>query len=141
MTFRLVCGILKKTLREVPTLAKDPNSLDSLFSSADDLDLAMIEFGLGLDGPEENSEEDEEPRLNPLHDPDSLDFFLWLEEEVDKEVARRQAEKAGKPRWNKQRYAGKPVQLTLFPERRKEPPAEYKKRWSKTLKPKKEAAT
>lgn len=43
-----------------------------------------------------------------------------------------EAEKAGKPRWNKQRYADKPEQLTLFP--KKEPPAEYKKRWVKHLK-------
>lgn len=42
--------------------------------------------------------------------------------------------KAGKPRWNKQRYANKPVQLSLFP--KKEPPAEYKQRWAKVLKKK-----
>ena len=42
-----------------------------------------------------------------------------------------EAEKAGKPRWNKQRYAGRPTQLSLFPE--KQPPAEYKKRWAKVL--------
>lgn len=42
-----------------------------------------------------------------------------------------ESEKAGKPRWNKQRYAGRPVQLSLFP--KKQPPAEYKKRWVKTL--------
>lgn len=39
--------------------------------------------------------------------------------------------KAGKPKWNKQRYANKPVQLSLFP--KKEPPAEYKQRWAKVL--------
>lgn len=42
--------------------------------------------------------------------------------------------KAGKPKWNKQRYADKPVQLSLFP--KKEPPAEYKQRWAKALKKK-----
>lgn len=42
-----------------------------------------------------------------------------------------EAEKAGKPRWNKQRYAGRPTQLSLFPE--KQPPVEYKKRWAKVL--------
>lgn len=42
-----------------------------------------------------------------------------------------EAKKAGKPRWNKERYASKPVQLTLFP--RKTPPAEYKQRWSRAL--------
>lgn len=43
-----------------------------------------------------------------------------------------EAAKAGRPRWNKQRYENKPVQLSLFP--KKEPPAEYKQRWSKQLK-------
>lgn len=42
-----------------------------------------------------------------------------------------EATKAGKPRWNRQRYEGRPEQLTLFP--KKEPPAEYKKRWAKHL--------
>lgn len=42
-----------------------------------------------------------------------------------------ESERAGKPRWNAQRYADKPVQLSLFP--KKEPPAEYKKRWAKEL--------
>ena len=39
-------------------------------------------------------EDDGTPRVAPAHDMDSLDFFLWMEEEVDKEQARRQAEKA-----------------------------------------------
>lgn len=43
-----------------------------------------------------------------------------------------EAAKAGKPRWNAQRYAGRAEQLTLLP--KKEPPAEYKQRWAKTLK-------
>lgn len=42
-----------------------------------------------------------------------------------------ESEHAGKPRWNTGRYADKPKQLSLFT---KTPPAEYKKRWSKTLK-------
>lgn len=42
-----------------------------------------------------------------------------------------EAAKAGKPRWNAERYADRPVQLTLFP--KKEPPAEYKQRWVKIL--------
>lgn len=50
-----------------------------------------------------------------------------------------EAAKAGKPRWNKQRYADKPVQLTLFP--KKEPPAEYKQRWAKALKIKEDTKT
>lgn len=42
-----------------------------------------------------------------------------------------EAAKAGRPRWNAQRYADRPVQLSMFP--KKEPPAEYKQRWSKLL--------
>lgn len=42
-----------------------------------------------------------------------------------------EAAKAGKPKWNTQRYNERPVQLTLFP--KKQPPAEYKQRWSKQL--------
>ncbi len=42
-----------------------------------------------------------------------------------------EAEKAGRPRWNNQRYADRPEQMTMFP--KKEPPAEYKQRWSKTF--------
>jgi hypothetical protein len=42
-----------------------------------------------------------------------------------------EAGKAGKPKWNTQRYAKKPIQLSLFPKR--EPPLEYKQRWSKIL--------
>jgi len=42
-----------------------------------------------------------------------------------------EAAKAGKPKWNAERYNNHPVQLTLFP--KKQPPAEYKQRWAKTL--------
>ena len=44
-----------------------------------------------------------------------------------------EAKKAGKPAWNKQRYAGRQEQMTLFP--KKQPPAEYKQRWGKELNP------
>ena len=47
--------------------------------------------------------------------------------------------KAGKPRWNKERYATKPVQLSLFPS--KQPPAEYKQRWAKALNQKEDTTT
>lgn len=40
-----------------------------------------------------------------------------------------EATKAGKPKWNAQRYKDKPVQMSLF--QRKTPPAEYKQRWAK----------
>lgn len=43
-----------------------------------------------------------------------------------------ETEKAGGLRWNNQRYANKPKQITLF--EKKQPPQEYKKRWSKHLK-------
>lgn len=43
-----------------------------------------------------------------------------------------EAAKAGKPsKWNAKRYENRPVQLTLFP--KKQPPAEFKQRWSKQL--------
>lgn len=42
-----------------------------------------------------------------------------------------EAAKAGKPKWNAERYADRPVQLSLFP--KKQPPAEYKQRWAKRL--------
>lgn len=47
-----------------------------------------------------------------------------------------EAAKAGRPKWNAERYADRPVQLTLFP--KKQPPAEYKQRWAKRLRPPKE---
>lgn len=50
-----------------------------------------------------------------------------------------EAAKAGKPRWNKERYAAKPVQLSLFPS--KQPPAEYKQRWAKALNQKEDTTT
>ena len=42
-----------------------------------------------------------------------------------------EATHCGKPRWNAQRYADRPVQESLFP--KKEPPREYKQRWVKEL--------
>lgn len=42
-----------------------------------------------------------------------------------------EAEKAGKPSWNRQRYEGRPEQMCLFP--KKQPPREYKQRWAKQL--------
>lgn len=69
-------------------------SLDRLsglnISSMDDFDLAS----LGLILPTEDEPEEEQvPAINPLHDMDSLDFHLWMEEEVDKERMRRLAQK------------------------------------------------
>lgn len=59
-------------------------------SSMDDLDLAMM--GL-LPTAEEEPQEDGKPTISPFHDMDSLEFHLWMEEEVDKEAARRLAMK------------------------------------------------
>lgn len=62
-------------------------------SSMDDFDLASL--GLVLPGKDE-PDEPEEPTINPLHDMDSLDFHLWMEEEVDKELMRRMAQNRAK---------------------------------------------
>ena len=62
----------------------------SALSSMDDLDLAMM----GLLPTEEEPEAPEEaPAISPFHDMDSIEFHLWMEEEVDKEAARRLAMK------------------------------------------------
>ena len=59
-------------------------------SSMDDLDLAMM----GLLPTEEEPETPEEsPAVIPFHDMDSIEFHLWMEEEVDREAARRLAMK------------------------------------------------
>lgn len=64
-------------------------SIGSL-SSLDDLDMAM----LGLLPAEEPTEEvEKDPSVSPYHDMDSIEFHLWMEEEVDKEAARRLAAK------------------------------------------------
>lgn len=47
--------------------------------------------------------------------------------------------KSRKARWNKERYATKPVRLSLFPS--KQPPAEYKQRWAKALNQKEDTTT
>lgn len=62
----------------------------SALSSMDDLDLAMM----GLLPTEEEPETPEEsPAVSPFHDMDSIEFHLWMEEEVDREAARRLAMK------------------------------------------------
>lgn len=66
----------------------DRLSTGSNLSSLDDFDLASL--GLGL--PPQEEPQEEEPTINPLHDMDSLDFHLWMEEEVEKEARRRRGE-------------------------------------------------
>ena len=66
-------------------------NLDSI-GNMDDLDLAMMGFGL-LPQEEEELDENGEPTVSPYHDMDSIEFHLWMEEEVDKEAMRRMAMK------------------------------------------------
>lgn len=70
-----------------------------------------------------------------------ITFILQSEPGTSLRAAGRtlEAAKAGKPRWNKERYATKPVQLSLFPS--KQPPAEYKQRWAKALNQKEDTTT
>ncbi len=59
--------------------------------SQDDFDLLSLGFSLGEEEPA-GEEADDEPKINPLHDMDSLEFLLWVEEEAQREIARRKAE-------------------------------------------------
>ena len=63
-----------------------------------------------------------------------ITFILQTETGVSLKAAgwHLEAAKCGKPFWNTQRYADKPVQETLFP--KKVPPKEYKQRWARLLK-------
>lgn len=47
-------------------------------------------------GQEEQAEtaDQDEPRINPLHDMDSLEFLLWVEQEAEREMARRKGQAA-----------------------------------------------
>lgn len=67
-------------------------SLDNI-GCIDDLDLAMMGFGLAVEEEEEELDENGEPTVSPYHDMDSIEFHLWMEEEVDKEAMRRMAMK------------------------------------------------
>ena len=70
---------------------KFPDGVTGLHSP-DDFDL----LSLGILPQEEEPEpegEDEEPRINPLPDMDSLEFLLWIEQEAAREQARRAKEK------------------------------------------------
>ena len=67
-------------------------SLDNI-GTMDDLDLAMMGFGLMAEEEEEETDENGEPTVSPFHDMDSIEFHLWMEEEVDKEAMRRMAMK------------------------------------------------
>lgn len=72
-------------------MEKFPDGVTGLHSP-DDFDL----LSLGILPQEEEPEpedEDDEPRINPLHDMDSLEFLLWVEQEAAREQARRAKEK------------------------------------------------
>ena len=66
----------------MPQNPEGPGGLSSL----DDFDL----LSLGLLPQEEPPEE--EPRINPLHDMDSLEFLLWAEEGARAQIARKKAQ-------------------------------------------------
>ena len=66
---------------------KFPDGVSGLHSP-DDFDL----LSLGILPQEEEPEpaaDDEEPRINPLHDMDSVEFLLWVEQEAARELERR----------------------------------------------------
>ena len=62
----------------MPQNPEGPGGLSSL----DDFDL----LSLGL------LPQEEEPRINPLHDMDSLEFLLWAEEGARAQIARKKAQ-------------------------------------------------
>lgn len=69
------------------------DNLGDLFP-ADAFDLAALGFmSLGEEEEADEPETDDGPSIPPTHDMESLDFYLWMQEEVDKEQARRKAAK------------------------------------------------
>lgn len=60
-------------------------------SSMDDFDLLSLGLLPQEEAPEEEAQEDE-PRINPLHDTDSLEFLLWAEAEAEAQIARKKAQ-------------------------------------------------
>lgn len=67
------------------------HDLGDLFA-ADAFDLAALGL-MDMDTGAELPQDDGNPHVAPAHDMESLEFFLWMEEEVNKEQARRQAKK------------------------------------------------
>ena len=67
--------------------------------SPDDFDLLSLGLVPGQEEQAETADQDE-PRINPLHDMDSLEFLLWVEQEAEREMARRNPQK--KPARSKQ---------------------------------------
>ena len=61
--------------------------------SPDDFDLLSLGLVPGQEEQAETADQDE-PRINPLHDMDSLEFLLWVEQEAEREMARRKGQAA-----------------------------------------------
>ena len=51
--------------------------------SPDDFDLLSLGLVPGQEEQAETADQDE-PRINPLHDMDSLEFLLWVEQEAER---------------------------------------------------------
>ena len=69
--------------------------------SPDDFDLLSLGLVPGQEEQAETADQDE-PRINPLHDMDSLEFLLWVEQEAEREMARRGGTRPGAiPRKNR----------------------------------------
>lgn len=78
-------------------------------TSADDFDLLTLGILPGEEpAPEKEAPEEEEPRINPLHDMDSLEFLLWAEEGAEQEIARRKAAEQAKAEQAKGAQPSKP---------------------------------
>lgn len=74
-------------------MGKDWDKLGGL-TSMDDLDLAMLGFGLPTEDEEPEDDGENEENMH-YFDMDSIEFQMWMEEEVEKEAARRKARQQG----------------------------------------------
>lgn len=79
-----------KPTQEVFPMPHNPEGPGGL-SSMDDFDLLSLGLLPQEEEPQEETSE-EEPRINPLHDMDSLEFLLWAEEGARAQIARKKAQ-------------------------------------------------
>lgn len=70
--------------------------------SPDDFDLLSLGLVPGQEEQAETADQDE-PRINPLHDMDSLEFLLWVEQEAEREMAAAKDRRRNPPRSNPQK--------------------------------------
>lgn len=70
--------------------------------SPDDFDLLSLGLVPGQEEQAETADQDE-PRINPLHDMDSLEFLLWVEQEAEREMAAAKDRRRNPPRRNPQK--------------------------------------